>query len=156
MAGNPGEVSSLLDLSLADLRDIWTRVLGQPPPCTLSRELLLLEITWTTQAQHQGGLSSRTQRRIKALEKKLRTNPSTAMQPTPVRYQPGTVLTKDWQGRRYLVMVQERGFAYDGHTYQSLSEIARRITGTRWNGPAFFGLRPPSPSTHTKREQPLP
>jgi len=57
------------------------------------------------------------------------------------RFQSGTVLTKDWQGRRHTVMVQDRGFAYGGQTYQSLSEIARFITGTRWNGPAFFGLR---------------
>ena len=54
---------------------------------------------------------------------------------------PGTVLMRDWQGRRHSVMVTGDGFAHEGRTYRSLSEIARAITGTRWSGPAFFGLK---------------
>jgi hypothetical protein len=53
----------------------------------------------------------------------------------------GTVLSREWEGRTHRVMVVEGGFAWEGRTYASLSKIAHTITGTRWNGPRFFGLR---------------
>jgi hypothetical protein len=59
----------------------------------------------------------------------------------PRRIKPGSVLVREWKGRSRRVMVLADGFAYDGDTYSSLSEIAGLITGTRWNGPRFFGLR---------------
>ena len=62
------------------------------------------------------------------------------------RLTPGTVLLKTWQGQRYTVTVAAEGYEFQGQTYASLSEIARRITGTRWNGPAFFGLRRRTPN----------
>jgi hypothetical protein len=55
--------------------------------------------------------------------------------------QPGTQLLREWQGQTQRVTVKEEGFEYNGTTYRSLSAIARRITGTAWSGPAFFGLR---------------
>ena len=54
---------------------------------------------------------------------------------------PGTVLTREWGGHRQCVIVRDEGFVWAGRTYSSLSEIAKAITGTRWNGPRFFGLR---------------
>lgn len=54
---------------------------------------------------------------------------------------PGTVLTREWGGRHHRVMVINGGFAWEGRTYGSLSEIVKAITGTKWNGPRFFGLR---------------
>ncbi len=137
----PQELTGLRQMSRATLRELWRRNYGQPPPCALSREFLLLELAWRQQAHEQGGLSVRAQRRLKALQTKSALHASLAGRPARLRYQPGTVLTKAWQGRRYQVIVQEQGFLYDGQRYQSLSEIARQITGTRWNGPAFFGLR---------------
>jgi hypothetical protein len=59
----------------------------------------------------------------------------------PRRIKPGSVLVREWKGRTHRVMVLPDGFAYDGETYTNLSEIAVLITGTRWNGPRFFGLR---------------
>jgi hypothetical protein len=59
----------------------------------------------------------------------------------PRRIKPGSELVRTWKGKRYRVMVTADGFAHDGKTYASLSEIASAITGTRWNGPRFFGLR---------------
>jgi hypothetical protein len=59
----------------------------------------------------------------------------------PRRIKPGSVLVREWKGRSHRVMVLADGFAYDGNTYGNLSEIAGLITGTRWNGPRFFGLR---------------
>ena len=54
---------------------------------------------------------------------------------------PGTVLSREWGGQHHRVMVLDGGFAWQGRTYRSLSEIAKAITGTKWNGPRFFGLR---------------
>jgi hypothetical protein len=59
----------------------------------------------------------------------------------PRRIKPGSVLVREWKGKSHRVMVLAEGFAYDGGTYGNLSEIAVLITGTRWNGPRFFGLR---------------
>ena len=134
-------IDSLYHKSTSELLQIWTDVVGLPPRCTSAREFLLLGLAWHLQAHQFGGLAPSLQRRLKALQKKIRANDSTNVQNTPSRFQPGTVLVKEWQGRRYTVMVQDRGFAYNGKAYQSLSAIARLITGTRWNGPVFFGLR---------------
>ena len=57
------------------------------------------------------------------------------------RLRAGTTLERTWRGETHVVSVLASGFAYRGQRYRSLSQIARRITGTRWNGPAFFGLR---------------
>jgi hypothetical protein len=104
--------------------------------------LLLLGLAWHLQAHQESGLTSSLTRQLKRLSKA--SGPKGQGKPlTPLaRFQVGTVITKDWQGRVYTVIVQNDGLAFDGQTYQSLSEVARRITGTRWNGPAFFGLRP--------------
>jgi hypothetical protein len=59
----------------------------------------------------------------------------------PRRIKPGAILVRQWKGQSHRVTVLEDGFAYQGKPYESLSEIARLITGTRWNGPKFFGLR---------------
>jgi hypothetical protein len=60
----------------------------------------------------------------------------------PRRVKPGAILVREWKGERHQVTLMEDGFAYQGKAHESLSEIARLITGTRWNGPRFFGLRP--------------
>jgi hypothetical protein len=136
----------------AELLRAWTEVVGQAPPCPGSREFLLLGIAWHLQAQQESGLTSSLTRQLKRLSKD--SGPTGQGKPlTPLaRFQVGTIITKDWQGRVYTVLVQTDGFAFDGQTYQSLSEIARRITGTRWNGPAFFGLRA-EPKRKKNREQ---
>jgi len=60
----------------------------------------------------------------------------------PRRIKPGAVLVREWKGKSHRITVTEGGFAFEGRPYESLSEIARMITGTRWSGPRFFGLRP--------------
>lgn len=70
----------------------------------------------------------------------------------PRRIKPGSVLVREWKGRSYRVTVMADGFAYDGERFASLSEIAWEITGTKWNGPRFFGLR--SPSNKANRDGP--
>lgn len=123
---------------------LWKEVVGGPPPSCLSREFLVAMVAWHQQAQVFGGLTRQTQA---ALTRFKKSGPkSKTVPPLPV----GTVLLKTYQGIRYTVTVKPDGFVFEGTMYASLSEIARRITGTRWNGPAFFGLRRTSSKQNKK------
>ena len=96
-----------------------------------SRELLARLLAWRIQADAFGGLDATTIRLLK----------SDRLPAPRLTLAPGMRLARDWQGRRHEVEVLEKGFAYAGTAYRSLSEVARVITGTRWNGLRFFGLR---------------
>jgi hypothetical protein len=133
-------VSDLPRMSRQALVGAWAEVLGRPPIRGISRELLIATIAWHLQARRQGGLPPALQRKLDRLAAALdRGQPIRS--PSAHRLRPGTSLEREWQGERHVVSVTEAGFAYRGDTYRSLSQIARLITGTRWNGPAFFGLR---------------
>lgn len=125
------EVEALEALDLEGLRLFWRRRYGAPPKLR-SPELLRLMLTWRIQARAFGGLDSDTRRGLRRpTGEKGHVVPSG-----------GTRLTREWQGVRHEVTaLGEGGFLYDGERYQSLSQIARLITGARWNGPRFFGLR---------------
>ncbi len=124
------EVGAHATLDLADLREEWRRRYG-PPPRMRSTDLLSRLLAWRIQSDAFGGLDKTTIRLL-----------ASSRAPTPaVTLSPGTRLARDWQGRRHEVEVIEAGFHYDGKIYRSLSEVARTITGTRWNGLRFFGLR---------------
>lgn len=125
------EVRALAALDLAGLRDVWRRHGYGEPPKMRSKELLARLLAWKIQADAFGGLDAATIRLLK--------NDRTP-KPKPI-LEPGTRLAREWQGRRYEVDVLEQGFRLGGATYWSLSEVARVITGTRWNGLRFFGLR---------------
>ena len=131
MTLNPPPLAALADQSLEDLRALWRAQIG-PPPKLRSRELLALMLAWRLQSDHNGGLDE-------PLRKSLARSPSA---PGLTTLSPGTMLTRDWQGRGHTVTVTPEGtFQYQDKTYDSLSKVARAITGTRWNGPRFFGLR---------------
>lgn len=134
------DLNSLQTLSTKQVLELWKEAVGSPPPRSTSREFLVAMVAWHQQAKLYGGLSHQTQRALKGFQKgravKMGVQPAMAT-PLPV----GTVLLKTYQGTRYTVTVQAEGFVFEGTVYGNLSEIARRITGTRWNGPAFFGLR---------------
>ena len=127
------EVRALETLDLRGLRDEWRRRYGDPPKMR-SRELLARLLAWRIQADAFGGLDATTIRLLK----------SDNLPPPRPSLTPGTRLTRDWQGRRHDVDVLEEGFRYAGAEYRSLSQVARVITGTRWNGLRFFGLREPA------------
>ena len=82
----------------------------------------------------------RAQRLLDQLVKAAAAKPDARLE-LPRRIKPGSELVRTWNRRTYRVRVLEKGFAYDGKTFASLSEIATSITGTKWNGPRFFGLR---------------
>ena len=132
------EIAQLDDLGLNELRAVWRERLGRPPRVA-STEVTRRWLSWELQARAQGGLDPATLRRLSQLGKTFRTDPAPAAAHRALR--PGTVLTREWNGATHRVMVLEEGFAWNGQQYASLSEVASRITGTRWSGPRFFGLR---------------
>ena len=124
------EVRALAALDLAGLRDEWRRRYGAPPKMR-SAGLLARLLAWKIQADAFGGLDATTVRLLK------RDRPLVPR----LKLAPGTRLSREWCGRQYEVEVLAEGFRYDGRIHRSLSEVARSITGTRWNGLRFFGLR---------------
>ena len=133
------EIARLNDLGLGELRLMWKERLGTPP-AVISTELTRRWLSWELQAQIRGGFDATTRRRLRQLCKAVRTQPpsKTLFDTSP---SPGTMLTREWKGVTHRVMVLEEGFTWNGQKHDALSEIAFRITGTRWSGPRFFGLR---------------
>jgi hypothetical protein len=121
----------LSQLDLKQLRKPWAELFG-PPPKLRSPELLRHLIAWRLQAAAHGGLDHQTRRKLTG--------------PGPVEAEGrdrglGAVLRREWQGRPIEVVVEVDGFKWNAKTWPSLSAVARVATGTRWNGPRFFGLR---------------
>ena len=135
-----GEAGLTVDqLDPARIREQWVEVTRTPPPRYVSRTLLMRMLADRIQAAKYGGISAELKRRLLKIASAI--NKGEPVPDLPARkLKPGTVLVRDWQGARHQVMVLDAGFAFDGQAFGSLSEIARRITGTRWSGPAFFGL----------------
>jgi len=133
------EIARLSGLGLRELREIWQRRVGSPPQHA-STELTRRWLSWELQAQLRGGLDAATRRRLSQLAKSLRTNPTA--EPIARRGPtPGSVLMREWNGVTHRVLVLDEGFSWNSERYSSLSDVAFRITGTRWSGPRFFGLR---------------
>jgi hypothetical protein len=92
------------------------------------------------QVRAYGGLRPDVRQRLSKFHKAFAADPNYTPQASQ-RLKPGTILTREWKGITHQVSILEDGFEYSGEHYQSLSEISQRITGTKWSGPAFFGLR---------------
>jgi hypothetical protein len=136
------KLSKLRSATRSELLAIWSAALGKPPQFRASRELLAGALAWHLQERKFGGLKPTTRRKLRRLaraQERQRTGRSIA---SPANnFRPGTVIIKHWRGAQHRVVVLADGFQYEGKVYASLSQLAREITGTRWNGPAFFGLR---------------
>lgn len=124
------EIALIATLNLDDLRARWRTHFG-PPPRLRSAELLRLMLAWRLQARAYGGLDAETRQVL------TRRGP---VVPAGRALGIGARLTRDWQGERIEVTVTADGFSWQGTSYKSLSALASTITGTRWNGPRFFGL----------------
>jgi hypothetical protein len=121
--------ASLFTASLEELREEWGRRYGAPPRLR-SPDLLRRVLAWRIQAETSGGLDAATRRLLRA-----------DASGREARLLPNTIIAREWKGVRHEVEVAEDGFIYAERRWKSLSEIARTITGTRWNGPRFFDLR---------------
>ncbi|MFL6306596.1 MAG: DUF2924 domain-containing protein [Candidatus Sulfotelmatobacter sp.] len=136
------EIAHLRDLDVRDLKARWHNTFGRRAPPHLPRHLLIRVLAYRLQANRLGDLDAESQRLLDgagppedAGKRAIDVNRLTA------DVTPGTMLAREWNGRMHRVAVLADGFAWNGKTYPSLSKIAQAITGTRWNGPRFFGMR---------------
>ncbi len=126
------DIARLDALPIGDLRVRWTRLVGTPAP-RVGTNMLRLALAWEMQARAQGGLTRASSQVLDQLARaRTRTDPARA----------GMRLVREWQGCVHVVEIGEDAvIRWDGRDWRSLSEVARAITGTRWSGPAFFGLK---------------
>jgi hypothetical protein len=139
------EIAHLRGLDLKGLRSRWQSVFQRPPPDHLPRHLLFAIIAYRIQADRLGDLDHETKQ---VLDRTVSDETGAAASARLVSFDqkrveltPGTVLVREWDRHSQRVMVITDGFAWNGQTYDSLSKVAFAITGTKWNGPRFFGLR---------------
>ncbi len=142
-ANSSPEIGGLADLDLAALRQHWRELYGSEPPVQMSRELMIQAVAYRIQENRFGGLSRAARLKLAAAAASAGSATARSARATSQhRVKPGTRFLREWQGETYEVTVTtDGGFFYRDSTYRSLSEIARLITGTRWSGPAFFGLK---------------
>jgi hypothetical protein len=136
------EIARLRDLDVSEFRARWQTVFGQRPPLQLPRHLLFRMLAYRLQANRIGDLDGETSRILDgSASPEAASKQAMAVSRLTATLRPGTVLAREWEGRMQRVSVLADGFAWNGKTYASLSKVAFAITGTRWNGPRFFGLR---------------
>jgi Protein of unknown function (DUF2924) len=138
-------IAQLRNLELKGLQARWRSITGREGPPHLSRHLLLAMVAYRIQAEVLGDLDADT---VRLLKKVGSARSDTEIGPLADAFDQrrqellgGTILTREWNGHNHRVMVVTEGFAWEGQTYDSLSKIAYAITGTKWSGPRFFGLR---------------
>lgn len=152
------QIEAFSALNLPDLRVRWRKLMRTAPPEHLPRFLIIRVLAYKLQARVLGDIDPETARYLTRVEQERvrrrsaghkgrpKDPPPVPAVPAPRGHRPGTLLMREHAGEMHTVTVVTDGFAWNGTTYKSLSEIARQITGTRWNGPRFFGLRDGSPT----------
>jgi hypothetical protein len=134
------EIEALRTLGPEELNQRWRALFGSERPRRLYGELLIGALAYRLQEIALGGLKPATRR----LLRQLAGNPA-ERRPIPafpkLRLKAGAVLIREWHATAHRVTVLDDGFQYRDQRFRSLSEIARRITGSRWSGPLFFGLK---------------
>jgi len=136
------EIARLRDFDVGALRARWQDVFRRQPPPYLPRHLLFRMLAYRLQADHLGDLDGESRRLLDSAVSPEAAGKRAVEGARVTRdMSPGTMLGREWNGRMHRVAILAEGFAWNGKTYPSLSKIALAITGTRWNGPRFFGLR---------------
>ncbi|MBC7603674.1 MAG: DUF2924 domain-containing protein [Ramlibacter sp.] len=132
MSGVEDEVAALPKLGRAGLQQRWRELFKSAPSAAFTPDLLARGIAHRLQEKALGRLDATLARQLHST--------GHGRAPAKPKLRTGNRLVRRWRGRTYVVDVGEVGFCYDDETYGSLSEIATKITGTRWSGPRFFGL----------------
>jgi hypothetical protein len=134
------ELAKLPMMPIANLRLRYRELFRADPPKAFGPDLLRRSIAQRIQERAYGGLSKESSQLLRQMIKAVRGKPKGKLE-LPRRIKAGSELVRTWRGVTYRVKVTAEGFSLEGETYASLSEIATKIAGTRWNGPRFFGLR---------------
>jgi hypothetical protein len=140
------QLETLPAIGKSELRKLWKKVFNADAPESLRKSAMIPILGYRIQELAYGGLSAKSAKRLLELAGALETDPRAPIAPGP-RIKPGTRLVRQWHGQVHVVNVEENGYEYKGSSYSSLSEVAQLITGTKWSGPRFFGLK-------GKRKQP--
>ena len=135
------QLDALSEMDAPALRAEWRRLYRSHPPKLLRRDLLELGVAWKLQERVLGGLSAVTKHQLAELARTMTTKSDLA-KARKVTLKPGARIIREWNGATHEVLVVEDGFQWRGQTWNSLSVIAREMTGTHWSGPRFFGLKP--------------
>ena len=152
------DLGDLERLSRSELRRLWRQQLGGEPPSSFGGDLLALAIAHARQERQYGGIPKSVARELDRLfDRALLGSSGSGGQDgssthsdahkrngqSPMLTRHGTILVREWQGTTHQVTVLVDGFLWNGRAHNSLSSIARAITGTKWSGPRFFGMREP-------------
>jgi len=137
------QLKALPALTAQELRVLWKETFGRPHPGWVQKDFLVRALAYHFQEKAFGGLRATTRRRLLRYAEEAEAKGTISGLNSP-RLKPGTRLVRGWQGDTHVVTALERGFEYRDKRYSNLSEIARLITGTRWSGPAFFGIKKPA------------
>src|SRR6267143_189676 len=133
------EIEELQEATSANLRERWRALYRSEPPRRISRDLLIRALAYRIQEKALGGLKPSTRRLLTKVAADASARRPIQVAPEP-SLKPGTVLLRDWRGTQHQVIVREHGVDFQGKRYKSLSQVAHRITGSKWSGPLFFGL----------------
>ena len=136
----PARLAALKTASTADLKAQWRDLFDTEPP-PFNRSYLESRLAYRIQELAHGGLKPDTLRRLEKLGEQVSGRGTARRKRQDRMPMAGTRLVREWQGVEHTVTVTGDGFEWQGRPYKSLSAIAGAITGTRWNGPLFFGLR---------------
>ena len=139
MANKP--LTDLPKLKNVILKALWRQFFGESPSPELRRALMIPMLGHRIQERSVGSLNLATRARLRQLSRAFEADSHSPIL-TVRGIRPGTRLVRRWRSQIHLVNVEENGYEYQGARYKSLSQIARLITGTRWSGPLFFGIKP--------------
>jgi hypothetical protein len=134
------EIARLRGLGLPQLRAVWEQYHGTTAPKTLRRNILIRSVAWHIQAEAAGGLKPSTRKYLRQVAESARSG-AVVRALSAGRIKSGTKLIRVWQDKTHTVTALADGFEWQGSRYRSLSKIARTITGIRWNGLVFFGVK---------------
>lgn len=137
----PDQIAKLRMLSRSELLNLWSEHYRKAAPPGIRREILVPFLAYRIQENAHGGLKPTVLAELRRIARALERNGTSNEAVGRPRIKTGTRLFRQWRGQTHEVFVTESGYEYRGTAYRSLSEIARKITGTRWSGPAFFSLR---------------
>jgi Protein of unknown function (DUF2924) len=140
-----GELARLPALGAEQLKDRWRALYGTEPPPRISEDLLRRAVAYRIQERTLGSLKPSTRRLLQRIAEDASRSRSAI---TASKLRPGAVLIREWRGTSHQVTVLEDGVLFRGKRHRFLSEVARKITGNRWSGPLFFGLKAPVKENH--------
>ena len=148
-------LARLPEFDLGELRQQWRTLYKAEASPHLSRELLVRAVAYRMQEAALGGLRPQRQRQLRQFAQQLNQTAEIRRR-ARLELKSGTRLVREWRGRTYEVLVLDDSFSWQGTHHRSLSAIARKITGTAWSGPLFFGLKPNRSATRRSSRVPGP